>query len=221
MAITFNGNNYFSVPVTGPNCEAAKTVFFRAYFTSLAGTQGLYNATDGGVSIAYQFGVRSNLMTLWNFGGGFVCSFTPTLNVWQSICYTYNPTGTVSTFYVNGLQVATSTTAVNTGAVTQTQIGGNQWGEALSNLMLEDLRIYSRILTVNEIIELSNNPFMDINVYGLSYWWPMTDLPSGLTLGTGSLIEVNTHAASTLVATATPYPVSAQTILTNLQPMRV
>ena len=218
MAITFNGNNYFTVPVSGPNCEAAKTLFFRAYFTTLAGTQAFYNATDGGVSLAYQLGIRTNLMTLWNYGGGIVCSFTPTLNVWQSICYTYNPTGTVSTFYVNGTQVATSTVAVQTGAVTQTQIGGNQWGEFPSNAMMEDMRVYNRVLTLNEIIEVSNNPSADTNVYGLNYWWPMNDLPNGLTLGTGNLIEVQTHAASTFVNTATPYPVATQTILTSSRP---
>ena len=223
MAISSSATNasYFAVPVSGPACDAAKTVAFRVYITTLAGTQMFITVTNT-TSNAYQFAMYNNMFRVWNFAGGAtpVCSFTPTLNTWIHICYTYNPTGTVSTLYQNGVVVNTTTNAVNTGAVTYAQIGGDQWSEYSTSSYVEDMRLYNRVLTPNEVLDLANDTSLSTNVYGLSYWWPMVDLPNGAALPSGSLIEVQTHAASTLTGTAGGMT-GMQTILNSARPVRV
>lgn len=217
--IQFNAAaNYFRTPLTvAPNCEAAKTIFCRLNIASLTtpATQGIFNATNT-TSIAYQIGIRANTLCLWNYGGGVVISTVPATGVWLNFAYTYNPTGTTSTLYVDGVLVATATVAVNTGAVTETQIGGNQWGENTSVLM-EDLRIYNRVLTTNEIISIGNAQGRDAIVNGLTYWWKMDGGIDGAAM-IGSDLKECYGAVSTLVGTGTA-PTARYSNLMQRQPM--
>ena len=132
MAITFNGNCYFTgaVPLA-PAYNAAKTIFLRYNLGSLTGSnQAFFNVTDG-TSNAYQLGLRASYIGLWNFGGGWVVDVAnPALNTWIPLCYTYDGSS-VSNLYLSGTLVATSTVAVQTGSISGAvcQIGGNQWSE--------------------------------------------------------------------------------------------
>ena len=215
--ITFNsGANYFRTPLTvAPNCEAAKTICCSINIASLTtpATQGIFNATNTS-SIAYQLGIRGGALCIWNFGGGVVVQTVPIVNNTISFVYTYNPTGTLSTIYIDGVSLATSTVAVNTGAVTETQIGGNQWGEPTS-VTMEDLRLYSRVLTPNEIVTVSNSKGRDAIVNGLVYWWKMNEGRDGVTMTGADFVE-HYGTISTLIGTGT-LPTSRYTNTLNRQ----
>lgn len=216
MSILYNGSCYFQTPISGPNCEASKTVIFRLFLTTGAtAVQAFYNATDT-VAVAYQLGMRLGLFTVWNFGGGVIVSYTPTLSTWITVAYTYDSLTGTSTIYEDGVLKATSTTAVQTGAVNVTQIGGNQWGEYSTSASLEDLRVYDRVLTVNELLDISAANGKDFNDYGLVNWWRMTEDLSGVTM-TATDLKENRGAVSTLVGTA-PFPISQQSGL-QLRPI--
>ena len=85
------------------------------------------------------------------------------------------------------------------------------------NSMLEDVRLYNRVLSNNEILSISNGKNFDSDVYGLSYWWKMNNVPNSATLNS-ILEERNT---STVITGSTPYPTASQSILTYGQPLRV
>lgn len=202
MSILFNGAFYYQTAVSTPLCEGAKTLSCKFYLTSLTGLQGFFNQVS--TSVGFQLGIRNSMMTMWSFGGGIIVQYTPTLNQWIHVCYTYNPTGVISTLYENGVSKATTTTAVQTGAPTMAQVGGNQWNESPVTAYMEDLRIYDRVLSLNEINTITYSDGDDFILNGLVHWWPMNEGLEGTTLNT-SLTEYF-GATSTLVGTA--YPVS-------------
>lgn len=214
--IGLGGNCYYSCPVSNaPNCEASKTIVFNVALANLTGTQALFNATNT-TTVAYQVGIASGIFRIWNYGGGLVRGYTPTIfGSWLSLAYTYNSTGAISTIFENGTQVSTSAIAVQTGAVTQVQIFGNQWNEPSANgVKLEDLRVYNHVLTVNELITIANAQGRDNIRFGLSYQWPMNEGRPGVTLAAADVKE-NGGVVCSLIATTTPYHVSDVT--TNLK----
>ena len=227
MAISFSGSScyYNATLANAPAFNGAKTVFLRYYQTTY-GTfnQGFFNVVNAGSTAAYQIGTRYQTSTLtylcmWNANLPIVVSVSnPPLNMWTSVAYTYDGIST-SNLFVNGTLSATSTTAVQTGsgAGVTCNIGGNWAAEPMINSMLEDVRLYNRVLSNNEILSISNGKNFDSDVYGLSYWWKMNNVPNSATLNS-ILEERNT---STVITGSTPYPTASQSILTYGQPLRV
>jgi hypothetical protein len=79
------------------------------------------------------------------------------LNAWSHIALTYD--GTTLRLYVNGVQVRskaqTGSASVSTGML---RIGGNSvWGEYFAGL-IDEVRIYNRVLGVAEIQTDMNTP---------------------------------------------------------------
>lgn len=215
MAVSCSATNssYFSATTSElPNCEAAKTICLRVNITTLSGTQMLFTATNGS-SVSYQLGIYLNTLRLWNYAGGGtpLISFTPTLNAWISIIYSFNPLTSTSTIYQNGVLMNTSTLAPNTGAVSMAQVFGDQWSEYAVSCLAEDLRIYNRVLSGPEIIDLSNTQGFSQNEYGLVAWWPMNNLQNGVVL---TALNESHNISSTLVGTSGGIT-GASTVLTT------
>lgn len=195
-----NTISYYSGTIANlPQAGADKTIFFRLKLSDLNGTKGFFNATDT-TAIAYQIGIASGALRVWQFGGGSFVNFVPQVGVWIAVCYTYQSSGTVSAFYENGILKASSTVQFPSGVVNQVQLGGNQWYEPASNVYMEDIRIYNRVLPSNEILDLSNSQGRSINTNGLIAWWPMTD--SGTVVS--SIKEMQTNSTMSLVGSTLP-----------------
>jgi hypothetical protein len=217
MSILFNGDCYFqSTLINLPTAQAAKSVLAKVNLGSLTALQTIFNAVNPTLGIGYQVGISAaGAFNIWSYGGGVLISATGlTLSSWLSLAYTFN--GTTHTLYINGIAVATSTTATQTGAPSLIQIGGNQWNEYLRNTLVEDLRVYDRAITVEEAVSYHTEYFNDI--YGLVAWWKCQEANNGIALPAANFIEEygRTH---TLVGTA-PFPVSRENYqLNNVNPL--
>ena len=121
----------------------------------------LLKERSGGLVYAlYASDQASHPNTYINIGGSDFESTGPTalpLNVWNNLAATYD--GSALRVYINGVQVSSRPVAgsllSSTGAL---RIGGNSvWGEYFQGL-IDEVRIYSRVLTAAEIQTDMNTP---------------------------------------------------------------
>jgi hypothetical protein len=123
-----------------------RTILMKEAPTGLA--YGLY-AHDGSRPAAY---IRIGSADIGQQGTAALAA-----NTWTHVAATYD--GTTLRLYINGVQVSTTTV---TGAVVATtgvlRLGGNSaWGEYFAGL-IDEVRVYSRVLTAAEITTDMNTP---------------------------------------------------------------
>ena len=176
MSLNCNGSSYITTTVTNmPNTRAAKTMCCWVNCSDFSSTVRSWLNLVWTTSSASQFGCRSDgLVGVWDYGGNYMVSTTaPATNTWFHMAYTCD--GNKSHYlYINGVLVNSNTNYQQTiAAVTSLQIGGNQWGEYLSGYM-DDIRIYNRTLTANEILSIYSTKGNDLIVYGLISRWLIT-----------------------------------------------
>lgn len=177
MAVSCTGSGYYvygsvNVPIT----ESNKTVCARLFSTDTATLQTFFNAVNTTTGVGYQLGIRNGLLTLWSYGGVVVLTAALAANTWFH--FTYTREGNVHTFYIDGVPVASATNAAQSGAVSALQICGNQWNENFIG-QLEDMRLYGRVLSINEIASLGTTS-SESNVYDLRCHWPMLEEAKGV-----------------------------------------
>jgi len=114
-------------------------------------TQNNYQLTllikSNGRLAVYVFGTVS---TQSNYDG--TGAFTLSTNTWFHICFTFLG-GVALTGYVNGIQDATVSSPISTLAASSgpVLIGNSVFGTRTLNGQLDDIRLYSRALTLSEI----------------------------------------------------------------------
>jgi hypothetical protein len=114
-------------------------------------TQNNYQLTSliksNGKLAVYVFGTVS---TQSNYDG--TGAFTLSTNTWFHICFTFLG-GVALTGYVNGIQDATVSSPISTLAASSgpVLIGNSVFGTRTLNGQLDDIRLYSRVLTLSEI----------------------------------------------------------------------
>jgi hypothetical protein len=212
MSILFNGTHYHQYPATAfPLSQAARTICFWLNLSDNATLQSFINSVDPTNGWGYQVGLRSSTsFAVWSYGGNALVSANPpAINTWVHIAYTFD--GTTHTLYYNGVSQVTSTTAPQTGQPTVCQIGGNQWNENAVNYQMEDMRLYNRALTVNDILTIMNSKQRDFMDYSLLALWPMCEYQVGSVFnGTPAIKETQSNLVATLVGTA--YPVAQSSL---------
>ena len=151
------------------------------YTSSICGMyDGTYNASTTPTT-ALQIGVKQlnpDGVYVWNWGGnvlvstsptsgnGAITPYTPTANTWFHVAYSCNTwTGTNQThlMYINGVLRASSTNALQTGGqLTQNYINGFPQVPPVTysettNSKVDDVRLYSRQLSADEIMTIYNS----------------------------------------------------------------
>lgn len=208
MSILFNGACYHQYPATGlPLAQAAKTVCMWLNLNNSAALQTFINAVDPTLSIGYQVGVNASNMTVWSFGGAaLIQTPAPTLNTWVHLAYRFD--GTTHAFLWSGVPASTSTTTPQSGQPTLCQVGGNQWSEYPRLAQVEDLRVYNRALTDNELVSISSLQTQDMIVSGLVAWWTMSEYVSGTVLDNVSEQLKESYGLTSILVGNVPYPVA-------------
>lgn len=87
--------------------------------------------------------------TNWQIAGG----FTPALNTWYNVCFTYQPTGNVIRFYLNGslLNQVNATASLGT-LTTQGYFLARRWDRTeFLNGKIGVINLYNRVLTDDEV----------------------------------------------------------------------
>ena len=145
-----------SNPINIPNTESSSSadIWFNTYTTS--GTkQILFVGKDGN---SYQIEIRSNILRMGVWGGGFLVSsnITPSTFTWYNCTISTN--GTTHNIYLNGQLINSNSTATQTGNVTRIVIGSYllNGGNEQFNGLISNVKIYNRVLSASEISQNYN-----------------------------------------------------------------
>lgn len=115
---------------------------------------------------------------------------TLTLGTYHHLAVVQNVTGGTRLFYVDAVLVNTIASATFSGAQSGLMRIGNAYGGASQawNGALDDLRVYDRVLPLDEIQTIQATRGHDYILDGLAHWWPMNEGAEGTTIA--SLIDV-------------------------------
>lgn len=195
MAANFNGSTAeigvgsFS-NLTGVN---AGSVAFWMNPTDLSGTDRLYG-------INTQFECRTSGTTLFNdlcTSGPNEGSTTISTATWIHVVQTYSNNGTggsanTQTMYVNGALVSSGSASTTTVMATGTLTIANRTGSSATehyNGRLDDIRIYNRVLSADEAMELFVARGRDNLIRGLLNRWMMAEGGPGNNVSGSGLVR--------------------------------
>lgn len=154
-AISFNGSNQYVTAATSglPSGTASRTLSGWIYITQyLHYNIGFcYGGAGGGAIFGYY--LNGSTLNFWGNGDDINTGYTISLNQWQNIAITYD--GSNVSMYVNGVQVLAPTAppfGLNTGT-TNVLIGKSQNNDYFPGIV-DDVRIYNRVLSDQEMINL-------------------------------------------------------------------
>jgi hypothetical protein len=124
------------------------------------------------------------------------------------LCATYGWSSGAMIIYVNGVQENSLTIGSWTGNSSNTIAGGSGIGtgpdhsnSTMADAIFDDVRIYQRVLTANEVRNIASGRGRDTVVYGMFDRWKLMDGSLGATIGTTASIGSNQGRA---VATNSP-----------------
>jgi hypothetical protein len=118
------------------------------------------------------------------------CTSRVVTNEWDHIAVTTNDNGGTWTFYYNGISIAVlSGPPPYTDQSSDISIGG-LYGANPFNGKIDDVRIYNRVLSANEIKSLAESRSRLDITEGLVGWWPMDEGEIGsVGSGTGKVLD--------------------------------
>jgi hypothetical protein len=135
-----------------------------------------------------------------NFNGSFpVVQSTTTLasNTLHHVCGVYDTTAALLRMYIDGVQEATTATGATGSVNTQSLVIGNgPWPLRVFNGLMEDVRVYNRALTADEVQTIYASRGRDRIVSGLVGRWVMNEGAPN----TGGATVFNVQTASSIVA---------------------
>ncbi len=195
--INFPGGatNYINVIPTNSALDITKPLSFTAwiYPTSTASYNPIFGKVPVGYASGYEFANSSGyLRTTLRTGSG-NCDFQQSaplaLNTWQFVVSTYD--GTYIKQYINGTQTGTSTACTYGAATTSASLylGGRVADSARFAGSIDDIRIYNRVLSTDEIKSLYESP-----VYNRYFFVDNVSRDSSLNIVTsGGIIDPSTQ----------------------------
>jgi hypothetical protein len=193
-ALSFDGvNDYIDVPdgtyFTGGSFSISCWFYARTYANWSRIIDFSNGSPSDNVLLALTNGNSSRQALVVNVGATNGPTVTvpnaPAANRWQHITATWS-NGT-ATIYLNGVAVVSGAISTPSNVVrTINYIGRSPWaGDAYANAIYDDLRIYNRALTANEIMSLTNE-----QPFGVAYQAnPVTTCPNT----TAQIVLLNTQ----------------------------
>jgi hypothetical protein len=137
-----------------PPAEAPKSISFWANHPAVpADIQAMVSLTNGASLCGVQIGFRSGQLTVWGWAGAVLATAPPPPPGWHNIIYTFD--GFTHTLVVDGVREATTTDPAQSCPITDAVVSGYAGGAENFLGTLDDLRIYDRALTDNEVTTLA------------------------------------------------------------------
>ncbi len=152
QALKFNGTNQYLTVSPAPTTRSPLTVAAWVYPTSLTGGRTIVDTdNNGGSFVGWVFTVKSNgQLWFWPASGKDKFSTgTISINTWSHIVATYD--GTNVSFYINGVLDSTQAMQTPQDNITTFAIGNDSWTGNYWAGSLDDVRLYSRALSANEV----------------------------------------------------------------------
>ena len=153
-AYSFDGNDYISLPnagVVGGSGAYSVSAWFKSSGLAAKGIVGWGNYGSTNQTTAMRMDATYGLRLYW-FGNDLVINDTSVGdNQWHLVVDTYD--GTTQRGYVDGVQRATRNVSGRNSQTINGRIGSTNNGEYFVG-SIDDVRIYSRALTANEIASM-------------------------------------------------------------------
>jgi hypothetical protein len=157
-ALRFTAGDHVQLGIAGmPANNRAQSISLWLNYASVptANAAVCISLTDGGGGSRVKVGFKEGRLAA--FKGGTdptLVSFAPPAAGWHHMVYTFD--GNVHRLYVDGTQRSMSTIGPNNGSVTQARLGGNTEGSEDYTGLLDEVRVYNRALSLNEVGALFN-----------------------------------------------------------------
>lgn len=163
QALSFNGTNSYMSVTPFPSNTSPLTVSAWVYPTALSqgsfgsGTGGsIIDENEGGGTAGWNFGIdgtHSDELWFWPSGSNDRRSTgSVSLNQWTFVTAAYD--GTNLRFYINGKLDSTQTMSAPQGSATFFKIGAESWITGYWKGKLDDVRVYNRALSSQEVAQL-------------------------------------------------------------------
>ena len=204
--VMFDGaTGYISTGVTNiPKPDAKMTISLWVKLASTAGTQDFLAFNDG-AGDGIKLGLNGGTLAAWTWGGTLsITATTPGDGAWHSVIYSWDTTN--NNLYVDGVAATSTTTAHQTGTITQGVLGSADGTQEFLNGSLDDVRVYKTSLTATQIGQLAAGRYAGAGGYSTVTLGVATTVGGALTLDAGSL-----NASSNALSVALPSFVSAGT----------
>jgi hypothetical protein len=166
-ALSFSGTGYVSAGVSMlPAVNQPKTISFWAYLLSKStSVQSMLSLANVASRASVQYGYKSSQSGVMGYGDRWIAvGKLPSLKAWHHIGYVY--TGTQHRLYVDGTLVGTSTIVPVSASVASFQIGRSASRTEYFKGSIDDVRVYSRALTQDELKAAMNTPVGSVTGIG-------------------------------------------------------
>ncbi len=186
MALLLNGSTqYVATGITNvPNVNVSQSIScWFMHTVAPTGNMNIIAIMNDGVNAGNQLGFRNQgtgeHILMWQYGGGTTVegTFLPANDVWHHAVWTWD--GTTNRLYVNGVEDANSLTALQTAAITDINFGRWTGGSEYYPGTLDDMRIYDRALSPEEVATIYAARGTDGIVDGLVSRWLMNEGSEG------------------------------------------
>jgi Fe-S cluster biogenesis protein NfuA len=157
-AFSLNGVNSYVQVNGGASISGARSVSMWVYARASASALGMPLLTGGVAGAGDFFGILNGQPYIdhWNFPA-YRCNLSLTSNAWNHVAMTYD--GSTVQFYVNGVAATPVSGNLYDYAVGTYRIGGNVIGGSTTaasfNGLLDEIVLYPRVLTANEVQTLA------------------------------------------------------------------
>jgi len=192
MAITFNGSNNYVQTVSNFTPPTTGSLSFWIRPTSVSGTR-----LTIGIRAAWNVRHVNGVLSIRLYSGSYVTavSHTMALNTWYHVVGTYINTSTRQLF-IDGALNNSATQGSSTPTANLLRIGtSNHTPASFHAGEIEDVRIYNRVLTAEEVETIYACQGTDDIWTGLLDRWPLNEGSSGATVtGAGSVLDVSDTA---------------------------
>ncbi len=206
-ALSFNGtSSYVSAGVTGlPGINEPKTISCWIYLTTKPrAIQDMLAVANPELKASLEYGYKLSQMGVLNYGDAWmVVSGLPSLRRWHHFGYIFD--GSQNRLYIDGKLAGTSTIAPAAAPVTSFQIGRWIEGSQYFKGSIDDVRVYRRALSVDELKAAMNTP---VGIAGAA---PKYGTPSVM------LVTDETTADASIVAQAEPASQPATNPVADIQ----
>jgi uncharacterized repeat protein (TIGR01451 family) len=191
QAFNFNGTSaYVSVPDNSTLRPSSLTLEGWVWFTSIPSTGVIVSKTIGSAAfdsylLWYQGGALHGVVG--NSGGpGTIIDYTwtPTLNTWYHVAFTYDSTGQSETLYVDGAAVSTASNTTAIGYDANPLLIGAEIENSTTQYffpgLIDELTFYNRALSQSEV-----QTVFGAGTFGKCYVAPSSPSISGFTPASG------------------------------------
>jgi len=157
-------------PLTSGN---AYTISIFAKLNATPTLTNFFNISDGtnNIALCYWWSGGNGMLFKPNVGGPYSLTVYPNTALWHSYIFTFDGS-TTTKIYVDGIsREVTNGTALGTVAVNAMEISRGLGGGYRSNMNVDEVSIFNRVVTPAEIVTLSTAPTVDLTSLNPIAWY--------------------------------------------------